>query len=329
MAQGKTRLPNLDALRILAALGVCMFHLNWYGESGLSSLLVLGYLGVNVFFCISGYITPLVLQWSKFTFSDTGRFLLSRFMRLYPAFAVMALIEIFIYSFGSPLMGYGQKIDEITWARTFANFFLYADFVGESWYVAVFWTLAVEAQFVIAMLVVFPLLSHSRQWIRVAVVLVWALAPLTVGNSPTLLTYAALYSMGMAAYLKHYKKLPSWIFLILLACAFCSEYLAVSGNVAWTALGTALIVTYAPQLSETWVKRLRIDHFGKLSYSFFLLHITFGGAVMVHFKHFPNAWMYQFPALLLATAFSVFVASIFHRWIEHPLHVYSRKLKAA
>lgn len=328
MAQEKTRLSNLDALRVLAAFGVCMFHLNWYDDSGLSWLLVFGYLGVNVFFCISGYITPLVLQWSKFTYPDTGKFLLSRFVRLYPAFAVMALIEIFIFACGSPIMGYGQHLDQITWSRTLANFFLYADFVGEKWYVAVFWTLGVEAQFVLAILLVFPLLSHSKQWVRVAVVLAWALAPLTVDKGPSILTYMALYGMGMAVYLKLHKSLPEWVFLILLGLAFRSQYVAVSHNAAWTALGTALIVAYVPQLSEKWVKRLKIDYLGPLSYSFFLLHITFGGAVMVHFKHFPNTWIYQFPAVLLATVFSVFIAGLFHRWLEHPLHLYSRKLKA-
>ena len=209
-----------------------------------------------------------------------------------------------------------------------ANFFLYADFVGEKWYVAVFWTLGVEAQFVLAILVVFPLLSHPKQWVRVAVVLAWALAPLTVDKGPSILTYMALYGMGMAVYLKLHKSLPEWVFLVLLGLAFRSQYVAVSQNAAWTALGTALIVAYVPQLSEKWVKRLKTDYLGQLSYSFFLLHITFGGAVMVHFKHFPNTWIYQFPAVLLATAFSVFIAALFHRWIEHPLHVYARKLKA-
>lgn len=328
MPKQKKRFSNLDALRVLAAFGVCFYHLNWEDGSPLSRLFDFGYLGVNVFFCISGYITPLVLVWSKFSYPDTGKFLLSRFVRLYPAFAFIAVVEMGLYYFGSPVMGYSAKPETITLSRTLANFFLYADFVGEKWYVPVFWTLGVEAQFVIAVLLVFPLLAHPREWVRIAVVLVWALLPMTVEKGPSILSYTALYGMGMAVFLKLHKDLADWKFLILLACALGTHFHFVGDYAAYTALGTALVVAYIPQLSEKWTDRLKIDYLGQLSYSFFLIHITFGGAVMVHFKAFPPTWPYQLPAVLLATAFSVFVAGQFHRWIEHPLHVCSRRLKA-
>ena len=328
MAKAKTRFSNLDALRVLAAFGVCFYHLNWEDGSPLSQLFAFGYLGVNVFFCISGYITPLVLVWSKFSFPDTGKFLLSRFVRLYPAFVFIAIVEMILYYFGSPIMGYGAHPDKITLSRTLANFFLYADFVGEEWYVPVFWTLGVEAQFVFAILLAFPLLVHPRESVRILVVLVWALAPICVGRGPSILSYTALYGMGMVVFLKVHKGLPNWKFLILLGLGFGSHFYYVGDYAAYTALGTALAVAYLPQLSENWVNRLKIDYLGKLSYSFFLIHITFGGAVMVHFKFLPQTWLYQFPVVLLATGFSVLVSSMFHRWIEHPMHVYSRRLKA-
>lgn len=328
MPQEKTRFTNLDALRILAALGVGLYHFNWSGDSAISWLFTFGYLGVNVFFCISGYITPLVLVWSRFTYQDSGKFLVSRFFRLYPAFAIIALFEILFYACGNPLFGYGQHLEDITWSRTLANYLLYADFVGEQWYVPVFWTLGVEVQFVIAILLCFPLLAHSKASVRLLVVLAWALAPLIVDKGPTILSYTALYAMGMAVFLKLHKSLPFWLFGVLLACAFYGHYQAISERSAWTALGTALVVAYVPQMKEAWSQYLKIDYLGKLSYSFFLIHITFGGAVMSHMKIFPATWVYQLPAVLLATVFAGFAAALFHRWIEHPCHNYARSLKS-
>ena len=328
MSQTKTRFSNLDALRILAAVGVCFYHFNWRDESAISWLFAFGYLGVNVFFCISGYITPLVLVWSKFTYRDTGRFLISRFFRLYPAFAIIALLEIIFYYFGNPLFGYGSHPEDITWARTLANYFLFADFVGEKWYVPVFWTLGVEAQFIIGILLVFPLLAHPNRWVGVLVVLVWAMAPLFVGRGPTLMSYAAMYAMGMAVFLRLHRSLPGWAFVILLGCAFYGHYAGISMRAAWTGLGTALIVAFIPQMSERWTQWLKLDYFGQLSYSFFLIHITFGGAVMVHTKALPASWPYQLPAVLVAAVFSAFAAAVFHKWIESPCHHYSRRLKA-
>jgi len=328
MSHTRTRFTNLDVLRILAALGVCFYHFNWRDESTISRLFAFGYLGVNVFFCVSGYITPLVLVWSKFRFRDTGRFLVSRFFRLYPAFAIIALVEMTFYYFGNPLFGYGKHPEDITWARTLANYFLYADFVGQKWYVPVFWTLGVEAQFVIAILLVFPLLAHPNRVIASVAVLVWALAPVWAGRGPTLLSYSAMYAMGMVVFLRLHRSLPQWAFLILLACGFYGHYEGISARAAWTGLGTALIIAYLPQLSEQWSRRLKIDYFGQLAYSFFLIHITFGGAVMVHTKFLPDTWVCKLPAVMLAAAFSIFAAAMFHKWIENPCHNYSRRLKA-
>jgi len=328
MSQPKTRFTNLDVLRILAAIGVCFYHFNWRDDSVISWLFSFGYLGVNVFFCISGYITPLVLVWSKFRFRDTGRFLVSRFFRLYPAFAIIALIEIVFYYFGNPLFGYGKHPEDITWTRTLANYFLYADFIGEKWYVPVFWTLGVEAQFFLGILLVFPLLAHPNKIIGSMVVLAWALAPLLVGRGPTLLSYTAMYAMGMAVFLKLHRSLPTWAFLLLLGFGFLGHYEGISSRAAWTGLATALIVACVPQMSERWTQWLKIDYFGQLSYSFFLIHITFGGAVMVHTKFLPDTWPYKLPAVLVAAVFSTFAAAMFHKWIENPCHNYSRRLKA-
>ncbi|MBT8036359.1 MAG: acyltransferase [Verrucomicrobiae bacterium] len=328
MSQEKTRFFNLDVLRVLAALGVCFYHFNWYDRSALSELFAFGYLGVNVFFCISGYITPLVLMWSNFSYRDTGRFLLSRLFRLYPAFAIIALIEIIFYACGNPVFGYGQHLEDITWSRTLANYLLYADFVGEAWYVPVFWTLGVEAQFVVALLVCYPLLAHRKSTVRVLVVLVWALAPLCVDKGATILSYGALYAMGMAVFLKMHRSLPAWLFVGLLACAFYGHYAAVSSRAAWTAMATALMVAYVPQMSASWAQWLKIGYLGKLSYSFFLMHITFGGAVMSHLKYFPPTWPYQLPGAVLATLLAGFASALFYRWVESPFHDYARKMKA-
>ena len=323
MAQEKQRFSNLDLLRILAALGVCLYHLNWKDNSAISWLFSFGYLGVNIFFCISGYITPMVLMWSKFQYRDAPRFLLSRFFRLYPAFAVIAFMEIIFYAFGNPLFGYAQHLDEITWMRTLANYTLTADFVGEAWYVPVFWTLGVEAQFALAIVVFFPFLVHRKSIVRIAVLLLWAFAPLCVEKGPSILSYSALFAMGMAVFLKHTQRISTWGFWVLLASAFYGHYAAISNRAAITSLGTAIIVAYAPQVHARW-----IAYFGKLSYSFFLIHITFGGAVMCHLKFFPQTWPYQLPAVLLASGVALGASAVFYRWIEHPFHNYARRVKA-
>jgi len=87
------RLSQLDILKVLAAFFVCVYHLHWVDSSILSTVFRYGYLGVNVFFCISGFITPLVLIRGKYDYSKIFSFIVSRFFRLYPAFAFIAIVE--------------------------------------------------------------------------------------------------------------------------------------------------------------------------------------------------------------------------------------------
>ena len=82
------RLPGLDGLRGVAVLAVIGYHLN------LGHFLPAGFLGVDIFFTVSGFIiTALLLQ----EHAQTGRinfpaFYLRRARRLFPAALVMLLL---------------------------------------------------------------------------------------------------------------------------------------------------------------------------------------------------------------------------------------------
>jgi peptidoglycan/LPS O-acetylase OafA/YrhL len=82
------RLPGLDGLRGLAVLAVIGYHLN------LGHLLPAGFLGVDVFFTVSGFIiTALLLQEQVQTGRiDFSAFYLRRARRLFPAALVMLLL---------------------------------------------------------------------------------------------------------------------------------------------------------------------------------------------------------------------------------------------
>jgi exopolysaccharide production protein ExoZ len=86
MEQGK--LPGLQVARAIAALAVVYYH-SWTALTGfppgtsypLSILATDGWLGVDLFFAISGFVIGLVL--SKATF-DPAKFLIKRAFRIYP-----------------------------------------------------------------------------------------------------------------------------------------------------------------------------------------------------------------------------------------------------
>ena len=87
-------LPGLDGLRGLAVLGVLAFHSEWSWASG-------GFLGVSLFFTLSGFLIArlLLLELDEHGTIDLGRFFSRRARRLLPAAfaAVTAVIFLVIF----------------------------------------------------------------------------------------------------------------------------------------------------------------------------------------------------------------------------------------
>lgn len=85
-------LPGLDGLRAIAVIGIIIYHLNTKWLSG-------GFLGVDTFFVISGYlITSLLLsEYYRNNSINLVNFWLRRFKRLIPAMMfVVTVVLIYI-----------------------------------------------------------------------------------------------------------------------------------------------------------------------------------------------------------------------------------------
>ena len=171
-------LPGLDGMRALAVLAVLLYHadLAWFRG---------GFLGVEVFFVISGYlITSLLLaEWARSGRVDLKRFWLRRARRLLPALyllliAVLGLAVVFL-----PDEVAGLRRDALAAAGYATNWYLifnhrsYFEIVGRPPLLEHLWSLAVEEQFYLIWPVVFTMgmLKLGRQHL-VKYVLAGALA---------------------------------------------------------------------------------------------------------------------------------------------------------
>lgn len=141
--------PDIDGLRAIAVVLVLLFHLGWARVSG-------GFIGVDVFFVISGYlITGIVVRDILAGTFTLQRFYIRRIRRIFPALiAVLIACSIFSYFFFLPseLVGYAHSL--LAASLSCANIYFWTQ---SGYFVQDFnkillhtWSLSVEEQFYIA-----------------------------------------------------------------------------------------------------------------------------------------------------------------------------------
>jgi len=152
---GRTALkyrPDIDGLRAVAVLSVLAFHIRLRGIQG-------GFVGVDVFFVISGYLISSIVfsEIAESRYSVIG-FYERRIRRIFPAlFAMLAVFSVFavIYLLPAELAAYGKSTLAAT--ASASNFFFWRHsgyFDSPTSYPLLHtWSLAVEEQFYI----LFPL----------------------------------------------------------------------------------------------------------------------------------------------------------------------------
>jgi peptidoglycan/LPS O-acetylase OafA/YrhL len=103
-------LPALTGVRGLAALWVLSFHIATFVPIGPVPLLKMGYVGVDVFFVLSGFIIGHVHldDFAEVTLAGIRRFLALRLSRIYPVHLAMllaaTLFAVVLYAAGVPVL---------------------------------------------------------------------------------------------------------------------------------------------------------------------------------------------------------------------------------
>jgi peptidoglycan/LPS O-acetylase OafA/YrhL len=185
--------PGLDGLRAIAVMAVLLYHADLSFIPG-------GFLGVEVFFVISGYlITALLLaEWRQKGTINLKDFWLRRARRLLPALYVLLVVTLAFAVVFLPGEVAGLRADVIAAVGYVTNWFLifghesYFEAVGRPSLLQHLWSLAVEEQFYLIWPIALAVgLGTARR--RHRLVLTVAL----VGAAASAVAMAMLYAPGV------------------------------------------------------------------------------------------------------------------------------------
>lgn len=266
----------LDSLRGLAALWVCWFHacLIFYPGSQTQWWSLRGYLGVPIFFVISGFVIPYALEKSGYAPRNFLDFLAKRLVRLHPPFlASIALVILVGLTADFLIRGahYEYRVKDVL-----LNSFLLVPFAGQPWLLKAYWTLAVELQWYLLAALCFRAYwtgAGARRFFLFALVacMIGAL-PLVFTRREILLPYLPLFILGVIAFRFTTQTIPVRQTLILVGIAALVtwwNFSAFETAAGLAACGCIILIRRSLPV---------LDALGKISYSLYLIH----GLVLLH-----------------------------------------------
>jgi len=329
---------DIDGLRAIAVSAVVFFHGNFSWTPG-------GYVGVDIFFAISGFLItsimyPKMLS-GTFSFSD---FYIRRARRLLPASVFMIAITLITFALVYPPDIFITIAKSALAALTFcANIFFwqtsgYFSSSVELQPLLHTWSLSVEEQFYfIVPLLMYFIVKYARNYIKfflaIACVISLVLAIYYAPNRFSFISFYVLptrfYEMGLgalvaiyfcenkAAYTGRYYLREIGLVLILIAVVFYSKGLAFpSFYPLLPVIGTLLIIADRSNsgiVYQLLVNRLMVG-VGLISYSLYLWHWP----VKVLLAWYDiEAQTYLFTTIYLAS--STILALISYYLIEQPM----------
>jgi len=343
-------LPALDGLRGIAVLVVMGFHI-------FPNHVKFGWMGVDLFFVLSGFLITGILLDSKGTVNYYRNYLAKRTLRIFPLYYFFLIVFFIVF----PLTGYSEFIHNYEYlSATQSWYWLYiqnwriffdAYYPGED-IISHFWSLAIEEQFYIFWPLIIYLLPKDRivnvclmiiaisviirlylffgtdlDYIKVYVFTFSRLDALAVGGTVA----GMIRNERMIGYLKQY---TFWVLLISAGVVMATIGLHQSfdfknfSTYGYTVLalffGTLLLLALSDNrynVMKTMTETKLLAFFGKYSYGLYVYHIPVLRICMYELKGVVSRSV----MLVIAFMLSIVIAYLSYHLIEkHFLKLKSR-----
>ena len=345
------RLLFIDGLRGIAALAVLVYHF-YYNSPYLATfdailprwlgwLFGKGWMGVEIFFVISGFVIAHSLDKDRITPKYAAGFILRRSIRLDPPYWVCILTWIGLTALSNVLVP-SRTLPYPSWPQLASHLFYLQNVLGYGDIVPVAWSLCLELQFyTLYILCLLLFLSKRFRAFRWAGVALFA--------ATTALSWISVVTRCFPNVVQKHWFVGTWYLFALGVFAawawahprFFRPLAALSGLLAaglflrWhdsigVGVATLLAILAAMRLGKlgTWLGGDLIQFFGRRSYSIYLVHFVVGlrGIDYAH-RLLGDSPAAAFAATLGGVAATLLFSEATYRWIERPSLKLAKKVK--
>jgi peptidoglycan/LPS O-acetylase OafA/YrhL len=346
------KITQFTALRGLAALWLVFFHYSWYTNIGafvnlglFTQFIKHGYLGVDLFYCLSGYILCFVYGETLHNLKTNAvsvyaRYLRNRLARIYPVYLFTLLLVALLYvthNITAFVLHFGSF--------SLKNFFL-SLFLIQSWGINTDWTWNMPSWTVSIewlLYLIFPILIKlfyrwKQCFLFIGIIAVFITLFLLIKTYPKILLYDAMkygflraipeFSLGIFFCLLQNKlNISKHVFadvaiiVLFISLYFSIQYLAFP--TIWILILSAILFTlpYTNHFIANVLNSTPLQFFGKISYSLYLLQFTIqiiSNNIFERKITYANNFI-GILALLIEIGILCFLASIVYYCIEEPL----------
>ena len=279
-----------------------------------------GWMGVEIFFAISGFILPYSMYRARYQIKNFFTFVIKRIVRLDPPYFASIALILALWWLATHVPGFQGRNLEIDYPSLFAHVGYLNDILGYSWENPVYWTLALEFQFYLLIAILFPLAVHKHRSICWLFGPMLGLVQLCLPGTGTIFSWLGYFGLGVITFQAYSQLIPKWFFWVSLFAlgAIVSENGGVAA--ATLATGTCITILFAGHsLAQSRNRPYRILSWtGAISYSLYLLHCPIGGKIInLGGRLSPSPWTACL-FLALGVATSLLSAWIFYLVIERP-----------
>jgi peptidoglycan/LPS O-acetylase OafA/YrhL len=342
------RLTFIDGLRGIACLMVFAHHgrgfLYLHRTNSIQDWLYLvglyGNLGVPIFFVLSGFVMAYSVRNIKiWNFKILINFFLRRLVRLTPPYYISIIISSFFLLIRIKLSKYFHYFPDLI---TFLSHLFYLEgLLNLNNINVVYWTICIEIQFYLffgVLCFICYLLSTKYKITNIDIyvfLMTFIISLLRLYYNPDEITVVffpswSMFVLGIISFWVFNGRIDFKygisLFILILILVFCNfnDSLAC-GNLIYFSI---IIASYYGKLTS-WLSRPVIQFFGKISFSFYLIHAPL--LIFINGFHLrlglEKTYIMEMLIFLIALALTTLLATIMYYIVEVPAISWSHKVK--